>query len=534
MAGGALFGACGAAELEVVEWDSLEMATSLALMSAQWELPVPQNILFSGETGVNASQLFDVGCQDEKVRVAKEIAKDFRLLVTPNDIEWTDHKQVTKFPELVEVVWGEGVKLGRHHPFLTCGTYFGVMRKHLEEEGKPVGKFVPVVVTIGDASKPPLVTGFDPRTKEDVQKAILRAPASVGVPLGIPPGKASVSVNGPRGQVFETPHCSGLMLAMLTALSENVMLRNRIGMLLEFDAMGRVRNKVQDPAFHAGIKDMLAENSHIKTLLVDMATYDCADEFIPEDSDVQAVGVPSMAAFKEQIKTNPRLGQEMLRKEEDESTGGGEESGTHGGEGEGETSQGGRSEGREEGGREGGRSEGREEEEMTTSDSVEVCLTRLISKHLTVFLEIQEELGGSVPTRIITPHRSGPRSTDSLAFMLLSLFDLKTAGKRPNDSFLQQASDLLSGTFDGGLPAGKTVKGVSAGLEKIVGEVVGLVQGRGLSVEEGEGNMWTALNHLSMVLPEEIGRFASFTKRGTPRVKDSVPDVLRVNGSATS
>ena len=97
------------------------------------------------------------------------------------------------------------------------------------------------------------------------------------------------------------------------------MLRNSIGMLVKFDAMGRVRNKVQDPAFHAGIKDMLAENPHIKTLLVAMATYDCADEFIPEDSDVQAVGVPSMAAFKDQIKTNPRLGLELLRKEKEKN-----------------------------------------------------------------------------------------------------------------------------------------------------------------------------------------------------------------------
>ena len=36
---------------------------------------------------------------------------------------------------------------------------------------------------------------------------------------------------------------------------------------------------------------MLTKNLHIKTLLVDMAAYGCVDQFIPEDSEVQLVGV---------------------------------------------------------------------------------------------------------------------------------------------------------------------------------------------------------------------------------------------------
>jgi hypothetical protein len=40
------------------------------------------------------------------------------------------------------------------------------------------------------------------------------------------------------------------------------------------------------------------------------------------------------------------------------------------------------------------------------------------------------------------------------------------------------------------------------------------MKGRGLSVGEGEGNLWTALNQLSIVLPE-IGDFVSNRKQGT-------------------
>jgi len=214
----------------------------------------------------------------------------------------------------------------------------------------------------------------------------------------------------------------------------------------------------------------------------------------------------------------------LLVKEDDSTGGEGEESGTRGGEDKGE-------------GRQGGRWEGGEEEEMTASDSSspEIRITRLIVKHLTSSLKIEEELGGSIPGRIIIPHRSGPRSTYSLAFMLLYLSDIKTASKRPKGSFFQRASDLLSGTFDGSLPAGKTVKDISTGLEKLVKELVDRVQERRLSVEGGGRDFWTALNHLRMVLPEEIGTFATFTKEGTRVVEeDAVPNVFRAKGSATS
>ena len=84
---------------------------------------------------------------------------------------------------------------------------------------------------------------------------------------------------------------------------------------------------------------------------------------------------------------------------------------------------------------------------MTTSGSSEVCLTRLISKYLTSSLKIEEELSGSIPGRIIIPQRSGPRSTYSLAFMFLFLVDLKTASKRPKDSFFQRAYDFTQWDF---------------------------------------------------------------------------------------
>ena len=374
-----------------------------------------------------------------------------------------------------------------------------------------------------EASRASLVAGFDPTTKHHIVEALMRAPAS---PLfKAPLGEVSVSVIGEGGLVVDSGHVTGAILAMLNALSKNIMLEDDIVMMLEIDPTGNVRQKVQDSAFKSGIASLLRRNPWVKTLLVDMATRDgVGEELRQEFPDVEFVGILSLTAFKEQIKTDPRLFLQLLVKE-DESTGGeGEESGTRSGEG-----KGGRSEEGEEGGREGGRSE----EEMTASDSSspQIALTRLVSKHLTAFLEIQEKLDGSVPTRIITPHRSGPRSTYSITFMLLYLSNLKTASKRPKDSFFQRASDLLAGTFDGSLPTGKTVKGMSSGLEKLVTELVDRVEGRGLSVEEGEGDLWTALNHLRMVLPEEIGDFATW---GTSRVNDAVPNVFRVKGSATS
>ena len=305
------------------------------------------------------------------------------------------------------------------------------------------------------------------------------------------------------------------------------MLKNDIAMLSEIDPAGKVREKMQDPTYQRGIASLLRRNPWIKTLLVDMATYGCADEFIPEDSEVQLVGVSSMAEFKLQVKTDPRLCHQLLeaplQEADKNSDGKGEASGTRGGEGKGETGQ-------------EGRSEGGVEEIVTAMDSTtspEIALTRLVMQHLTSSLKIHEELGGRSLGRIIVPHRSGPRSTYSLAFMLLCLLDRKTENKRPKNSFLQRASHLLSGTFDGGLPAGKTVKDVSAGLDKLVKELVDRVEGQGLSVGEGEGNLWTALNQLSIVLPE-IGDFVSYRKQGTPMRKDSVPDVFRVRASAAS
>lgn len=180
------------------------------------------------------------------------------------------------------------------------------------------------------------------------------------------------------------------------------------------------------------------------------------------------------------------------------SDGEGEESGTPGGEVKGETSQ-------------GGRLEGGATEIVTAIDSTtspQNALTRLVMQYLASSLKIYEELGGRSPGRIIVPHRCGLRSTYSLVFMQLSLLDRKTETKRPKNSFLQKASHLLSGTFDASLPAGKTVKDVSAGLDELVKELVDRVEGRGLCVGEGESSLWTALYQLSMVLPE-IGDFVS-------------------------
>lgn len=142
------------------------------------------------------------------------------------------------------------------------------------------------------------MTGFDTTTKHRIVETLLRTPASLAWLLN-GPGEVSVSVCGEGGHVFDSEHVTGALQAMLTALSERIMLRDDIAMLLEIDPAGKVREKVQDPAYHRGIASLLWRNPWIKTLLVDMATYGCADKFLREDSEVQAVGVSSMAEFKE-------------------------------------------------------------------------------------------------------------------------------------------------------------------------------------------------------------------------------------------
>lgn len=247
--------------IKLVEWDSLEAAVLVALMSARWKLPVPQDALLSAQLGfymmpAAGCDLVKVGCDKEKVKLAKSDTS-FRLLLTPNDIEWERHRRVQTLGEVAETLW-PGVELGNLYPFVWDMTRFGVMRPNLEEEGALVGEAFPVQVVI--STRPSLVTGFSPTIKHHAVEALMRAPkSSLAALLKAPPGEVSVSVNGEAELVFDSEHVTGAILAMLNALSVNVMLKDDIVMLLEFDPRGIVRQKVQSPAFKVGLRPCSGE-----------------------------------------------------------------------------------------------------------------------------------------------------------------------------------------------------------------------------------------------------------------------------------
>jgi len=289
--------------IKLVEWDSLEAAVLIALMSAQWKLPVPQDVLLSARLGfyiISAAgcDLLKVGCGKEKVELAKSDTS-FRLLLTPNDTKWERHRRVQTLGQVAETLWPEGVELGNFHPYVWDMTRFGVMRTNLEEEGQLVGEAFPVGVFIFDALRAGLVTGFDPTTKHHIIEALLRAPASLATLVGATPGEVSLSVRGEGWLVFDSGHMTGAILAMLNALSEKIVLRDDIVMMLEIDPTGNVRQKVQDPAYHSGIASLLRRNPWIKTLPVDVATRDgVGDELRQESPDVELVGVPSRSRLR--------------------------------------------------------------------------------------------------------------------------------------------------------------------------------------------------------------------------------------------
>ena len=127
----------------------------VALMSAQWELPLPQDVLLSARIGhcmktMAGCNLMKVGCGKETVALVMRYTS-FRLLLTPNNIEWKRHRRVKSLGQVVETLWPEGMELDDFDPYIWDMTRFGVMRPNLEEKGKLVGEAFPVGVglTVG-------------------------------------------------------------------------------------------------------------------------------------------------------------------------------------------------------------------------------------------------------------------------------------------------------------------------------------------------------------------------------------------------
>ena len=105
--------------IKLVEWDSLEAAVLIALMSAQWKLPVLQDVLLSARLGfyviaAAGCYLLKVGCGKKKVELAKSDTS-FRLLLTPNAITWERHRRVKTLGQVAETLWPE-VHLGNLYP----------------------------------------------------------------------------------------------------------------------------------------------------------------------------------------------------------------------------------------------------------------------------------------------------------------------------------------------------------------------------------------------------------------------------------
>lgn len=169
--------------VKLEESDSLGVGVTVGLMSVQWNLPVPQNMLFSGELGKAESALKEMGGGGEKMAVA-DCALNFVKVLNPNDLAGDKHRRVRTVEDLVKEVWvksgkkkQEEVELGRAPGYYRRVIHFGALRDNLEPEDGGVFKglcFGAAVTVVKAPNKDmtPVLTGFDAQEMEIKSDAV--------------------------------------------------------------------------------------------------------------------------------------------------------------------------------------------------------------------------------------------------------------------------------------------------------------------------------------------------------------------------
>jgi hypothetical protein len=247
--------------VKLEEADSLGVGLLVGLISVQWNLPVPQDILVSGELGKAEPALKEIGGEDEKMAVA-ERAPNFVKLLTPNNLAGGKHRRLCTVEDLVNEVWvepkkqnAEDVALSRAPGYYRRVVNFGAMRDNLEpaDGGTFRGFCFEAAVTVVKARSKdltPLLVGFDAevtKTRSDAVNTLRAAFIKAATPefcefFGVSsPEELTLHVQVDPYAVWNTAYPTGAAVAQLIAVAAELVLAKDAVFMVEFDLAGNRR-----------------------------------------------------------------------------------------------------------------------------------------------------------------------------------------------------------------------------------------------------------------------------------------------------